>query len=138
MMRKLLDRARRGFRYVRDAVPLTLLGALVAVGAGLSLKFFGLGHQDLILLVVGIVGLGLVALAMLLVTLTSLGLWLSLRKLRAGEATQLECGYPTRTGFSISSLWFVPVVKVSWSWTNPEDATVKTFTQRRRHHEEVV
>lgn len=136
-MRPVLQRVRGVATRGRDLFPLTLLGLLVGGGSAWALFHWGLGRIDLLLLVVGIVGLGLVALCTLLVTATATVLWLKLRRRQTEEALKLECGFPRRTGFSIGSPWFVPFVRVGWTWKDPE-AHVE---QRRRGlhlHEEVT
>src|SRR5262249_49341160 len=49
----------------------------------------------------------------------------------------LECGAAGRSGFSISSLWYIPLVSVSWSWIEPA-GSVSIARVRRRLHEIVT
>ncbi len=110
--RTLFTRLRTALRTAVDLFPLTPLGLLVLAGCAFALLGYGIRRTDLVLLVIGAVGLALGALAVLVVGATALGVYLVLRKRTGGETLRLECGYPTRTGFSISNLWYVPLVKV--------------------------
>ncbi len=135
--RTLFTRLRTALRTAVDLFPLTPLGLLVLAGCAFALLGYGIRRTDLVLLVIGAVGLALGALAVLVVGATALGVYLVLRKRTGGETLRLECGYPTRTGFSISNLWYVPLVKVRWDWVAPE-AKVTLIPLRRRLHEEIV
>jgi len=122
---------------VVEAFPFTGLGLLVVVGCAWALVRYGIRHIDLLLLVVGTVGLALGLAAFLSTTLTALVLWRRGRKMRDEEPLRLECGYAARTGFSLSNLWFVPFVRIRWNWEVPE-ASVRLVPLKRRLHEEVT
>jgi hypothetical protein len=132
-----LLRARALAQVLVDLFPLTALGVLIAAGSVLALVSYGVRRIDLVVLVMGVVGAALAALAVLVVVATALGLYLSLRNRAADDTLRLECGYAARTGFSLPSLWYVPFVKLRWSWVTPE-ATVNPVSLRRRLHEEVT
>jgi hypothetical protein len=126
-----------------DLFPLTPLGVVTIGAAALALKQYGLGRVDLLYLVIGLVGLGLGAVSLLLTTLVAIGLAFALRR-RKGDASDLsvgplhlECGARTATGFSLPSLWYVPMIRVRWSWTAPR-ADVRTNRERRRVWEHVI
>jgi hypothetical protein len=131
---------RRLVRRAAGIFPLTPLGALVLAGASAGLFGLALPRKDLVLLVICAAGLGATALSLGLSILAAAGLYIGLRRVRsAADASplELECGVKARTGFSISSLWFVPLVKVRWSWTSPE-ASVETVLRGRRLFEIVT
>lgn len=131
---------RRVWAIVRRGVelfPLTPLGIAVLAAAALALLRYGIGRVDLILLVVGGVAIAVGALGLLSVIAASIGLGLALRKAKGGDALTLECGYASRTGFSLSTLWFVPFVKIRWAWSSPA-AEVSLVKRARRLHEEVT
>ncbi|MBI5512380.1 MAG: DUF58 domain-containing protein [Deltaproteobacteria bacterium] len=136
-LKKLLAALLRYARVARDLFPLTALGALVLAGAAVAFLRYGYRQVDLILLVVGAVGLGLGVLCLLLVTGAAVWVWVRFRRLSGAEALRLECGFAARTGFQLPSLWYVPMVKLSWTWQSPE-ATVRAVPFRRRLHEEVT
>jgi hypothetical protein len=138
--RPLAPLLRRASGLARRAVglfPFTGLGLLLVAGSAWSLVRYGIRHIDLLLLVVGAVGLALGLTTMVSTTLTALVLWRRGRKQRDEEPLRLECGYAARTGFSMSNLWFVPFVKLRWAWDLPE-ATVRLVPLKRRLHEEVT
>lgn len=129
-----------GKRFMTRAMgpfPITPLGLLVLLGCGHALINYGFGRIDLVLLVVGAVGVGL-ALVGLLATLTgALVLWLRQRKRAAEGSLDVECGYPVPTGFWLPRLRWLPFVSVSWRWLEPE-AQVRIVPQRGRLREEVI
>ena len=129
---------RRFLRRAREMFPLTFLGLIVLGGCSLALFYYGLHRLDLVLLVVGAVGLVVGLLGFLATTITAIVLWSSLR--RRGPATgeiRLECGYPVDTGFSVAHPWYVPFVGITWSWENPE-AKVQLVKRKRRLHERIT
>ncbi len=136
-MRRLRKRLAALAGRVRDVFPLTPLGLLVTGGSAWALLHWGLARIDLLLLVVGIVGVGLGLLCTLLTCATALVLWIRLRRRRTGDALKLECGFPGRTGFSVGSPWFVPFVRIGWTWTEP-GAHVRQHRRGLRLHEEVT
>lgn len=136
-LRKTLAWLRTAARVVVDLFPLTPLGALVLGGCAFALVSYGIRRIDLVLLVMSVVGLALGAITLIVVAATSLAAYLALRKRVGGESLRLECGYATRTGFSFSTLWYVPFVKIRWDWVSPE-ARVNLVSLRRRLHEEIT
>jgi hypothetical protein len=136
-MKKGLARIVGWARKARDAWPLTWLGVLVAAGAAAALFHYGLGQIDLLLLIVGIIGLALVALAFLFVSVTALVLFLRVRKRKSDKALELDCGNATRTDFTLLRPWFVPFVRIGWTWVEPE-ARVVPKKQGFRVAEEVT
>ena len=121
-------------QYARGVFPLTLAGVLVIAGCSLAFGHYGLGRIDLILLGVGAVGLGIAGISLLLTSLTALLVRLRAGKLPEGEPMRLECGYWTRSGFSLPSLWYIPFVHLNWRWESPE-ARVRQLRQGGRLHE---
>ena len=121
-------------RKVRGAFPLTAKGVLLTGGSALALARYGLGHVDLLLLVVGGVGLAIGLLAMLIVAPAALVLFVSLRRPPEGDPITLTTGVPTRTGFTLRSVWFVPLLVIEWSWVTP-DAEVRTDKEQGRVRE---
>ncbi len=121
-------------RTARDVFPLTAKGVLLTGGSALALARYGLAKIDLLLLVVGGVGLAIGALAVLVVVPAALVLFLALRRPPEGEPITLTTGVPTRTGFSLRSVWFVPLLTIDWAWVTP-DAEVRTDTEKGRVRE---
>ena len=121
----------RPLRWVRDRFPLTAKGALLLGGSGLALWRYGLAQIDLLLLVVGGVGLAIGALALLVVVPAALAVFFAHRRPAEGEALVLTTGVPGRTGYSRRSVWFVPLLTVEHTWETP-DAEVRTAKENGR------
>jgi len=144
-----LGRALRGtqriYRRVADLFPVTLLGACVAGGAYAGLRVFGVEQLDLVLLVVGYAGLGLPAVAVVLVTFGALVLKLRKLQTSAESSTKeavggrsLETRRTTPTGLVVPSLWWLPLIQVSWQWERPEGVRVVPHRRFGKLVEEVV
>lgn len=133
-LRRAVNKVGRASRALRNGFPLTIKGALLLGGSALAAWRYGLVHIDLLLLVVGVVGVAVGALALLLVGPTALILFLTLRKPAEGTPVSLTTGMPMRTGFTLRNLWFVPLVTVEWTWETP-DAEVRTDVEKGRRRE---
>ena len=133
-----LARIRRVARRAADVWPLTALGVALAVVASVALLSFGFKKLDLVLLVLGYGGLGLLAIATLVVATSSLGLWWRLRRASLGWSTStFETGAPLPTGFSLPSLWWLPLVQVSWMWVSPDADVADHVSKGGRLREQV-
>jgi len=105
---------------------LTPLGVAVAIVAAVSLFGFGFGKLDLVLLVLGYGGVGLLAISTLIVVFTAAGVAWRIRGTKPPPATaRLETGRPHPTGFALSALRWLPLVKVRWAWVAPPSAEVR-------------
>jgi hypothetical protein len=113
--RSWLERLRRA----RDLFPLTLAGLLAAGASLLAYFHYGRGRLDHILLAVGIIGVGLVGLAFVLVVVGAIVVWRAARAAPTADPVRAECGHLTATGFRLPSLRWLPFVQVRWSWTSP-------------------
>ncbi len=104
-------------RRAADVWPFTTLGMALGLFASVSLVSFGFKKLDLVLLVLGYGGAGLLAISSVVVASTALGLWLRLRRAAFRWSTStFETGAPLPTGFSLPSLWWLPLVELRWSW----------------------
>jgi hypothetical protein len=104
-------------------VPPTPAGIAVGACSAVALFRFGLGRLDLILFVMGCLGLALAGLSVVVVAVVALVLGLRLRP-RTGEARRVEAESPFRTGFVAPPTWFVPLVRCGWEWEEPEGSEV--------------
>ncbi len=113
-------RSKRGFfRRARDIFPLTGLGVAVLALSAIALAI-GIDAVDLVLIGAGVIGLAAVVLTLALVLLGSWRVRRALSRVQATEATLvIECGHPLRTGFRLPRLWWLPGVRVRWSWLAP-------------------
>lgn len=120
---------------VRELFPWTGLGVAVALAAALGLRFLAFDQLDLVFLVVGYAALGLFALGTLSVVITAL--WLALRPMPDLDATRAaETGADVETRFSLSSLWWAPLVQLDWSWLAPA-VELEHHREAGRLHEQV-
>ncbi len=128
-----LRKLRPGFRIVADLFPFTLLGQVLLAGSIVAFWRYAYQRADLVVLALTAAVMVTCAVGLVLVVATALLLWRALRGRPSAEAIRLECGFPTRTGFSMSSLWFVPLVHVRWSWVQPEAHLDLALTLGRLH-----
>jgi uncharacterized protein (DUF58 family) len=134
-----LARARRVARRAADLWPFTPLGMALAGVASVALLSFGFKKLDLVLLVVGYGGVGLLAIAALVVASSALGLWLRLRRASFRWSTStFETGAPLPTGFSLPSLWWLPLVQVQWTWVSPGADVADAVAENGRLREQVT
>jgi hypothetical protein len=134
-----MARVRRVARRAADLWPLTALGMALATVASVALVSFGFKKLDLILLVLGYGGAGLLAISTVLVASTALGLWLWLGRAPFRWSTStFETGAPLPTGFSLPSLWWLPLVQVRWTWVSPDAAVADHVVERGRLRERVT
>jgi uncharacterized protein (DUF58 family) len=129
--------ARRALDVVRRAselFPFTPLGLALALGATLAFVYYGIRKVDLVLFAMAGVALVIAVVALLVTSVTAIVLALRLRSVPEKSGLRLECGVPTKTDYSMSNLWFVPLVAVKWTWAEPH-AEVAAAPRERRLHE---
>jgi hypothetical protein len=101
--------------------------------AGIALFAFGFEKLDLVLLVVGYGGAGLLAVSLVVVVLSAIGMTLMLRRASVDwSMTKFETGVFLPTGFSLPSLWWLPLVQLRWTWVRPERVEAEATPRRRR------
>jgi hypothetical protein len=123
-------------RRVSDLLPITPLGLSLAIFGAVVLKLFAYPEMDLVLLVVGYGLIGLVLVAMVLVSLGAIRLKLAVRGYRGPEERTLETGRSLPTGFALPSLALVPFAQVWWEWEKPAAAGVELSSKGLRLHED--
>ena len=137
-IRQLFAAARRAVRRLTDPFPVTLLGLLVTGASWLALERFAFAQMDVVLLVVGWSGVGLVALSTLMVAVAALWMKIPARRIRREGPLPIETTRPTHTGFRIPSLGWLPLVQVRWEWERPAGARVALVRGFGRLAEEVT
>ena len=135
----MLGRVRAFFARIVEPIPVTPLGIVVLTGSSLALYYLGYKRVDLVVLAMSAVAVAVSGVSILAVAMTALVMKLIIRSRLAKESGTLglECGFPTRVGFSLPSLWWVPFVNIQWKWLSPM-ASVRLVSERRRLHEEVT
>jgi hypothetical protein len=135
---KPIDAGSTAVRRVADVWPLTALGMAMAAVSSVALVSFGLAKLDLVLLVVGYGGVALLAICTTLVVASALGLRLWLRRASFRWSTStLETGAPLPTGFSLPSLWWLPLIQLRWAWVLPRSVACEQVAERGRLREKV-
>ena len=124
MSRPWAARIRRQLRQVRALFPVTWAGLLVIVGSTAAFRGMGMGRQDLILLIVGLMGLIISAWSVLSVIAGAAVVAWKSRAVGPAASVELECGVSRKIGFSLPSLWWLPFVEVDWSWKAPSVSLV--------------
>ncbi len=126
-------------RRVFDLWPLTWLGLALALVASVALFSFGFKKLDLVLLVLGYGGAGLLLISTLLVVSSAIALFVWLRRASFSWRTStFETGAPVLTGFSLPSLWWLPLVQLRWSWEVPDALPVEPQSEAGRLRERVT
>ena len=126
--------------------PITPLGLIVLGASGYALVEYGLERIDLVLLVIGAVGLGLGLFGLLSTVIAAI--YLRVREHRRSKAPpgaqgsgegplDVECGYPVPTGFWLPRLRGIPFIAIRWRWLEPE-AEVRIVAKGGRLREEVI
>jgi hypothetical protein len=159
-----VETSRRWGRRIVDLVPLTPLGAGVGAAGVLALRIYAYPRMDLVLLVAGWVAalLPVVSAAVVVGASVAVGLLARRRSTRGGSgavptqavesdgrgapgrgahrgmgALHLDTGRVVPTGFSLPSLWFVPLVEIDWTWENPSGSAVTLHRRFGRLEERV-
>lgn len=127
----MVARWQKRWQTVRRLFPLTWGGTLLAVGAVVAFRIFGLDRQDLILLIVGLVGLGVFLWCVLATMIGALWVWWKLRQPLQVVALEAECGQPFHVDFKPPTLWWMPFVSVDWRWLSPEVTMDRTVDGER-------
>lgn len=134
-----LPRARTVLRRGADLWPWTALGVALAVVAFVALFSFGYEKLDLVLLVLGYGGAGLLAISTSAVVLTALVLKLRRRRaVQPWSASVFETERLSPTGFVVPSLRWLPLVRVRWQWFSPPAVEVEGRRDGGRLRERVV
>lgn len=122
---------------LRHLLPLTPLGAALALlGVWLS-HAFGAKQVDYVLRTAGLVAAGAVALALALVLLATLRVWLSVRRLHRSQAdpVTLETGLTAATGLQLPGLRGWPLVQLRLLWEDPPHMELTLKRQGRKLEE---
>lgn len=130
-------RALHAARRAAELFPLTPLGIGLALGSAFAFVSYGIRKVDLVLFALAGLALVVAAVAFVITSITAVVLALRLRSPGGKAALRLECGIRAKTEFSLSSLWFVPLVSVKWTWAEP-NGEIDATARDRRLHETVI
>ncbi len=130
----------RALRRALGLFPLTATGFTVLFGSVVALVPFGMWREDRVLVVAGVAGLLLLAVALVVTVLGAVVIWLSARAAPPIKTT-LVAGHPGRTGFEITAPFWLPFLDVRWTVERPDVRStlvargrllVEQWTPRRR------
>lgn len=129
-----------------ELVPISPLGLLLAAAAYGVLTRFARVEQDLVWLVLSYAALALCAISPLSVLFGVLAVKLGLRAQQraqqreqpVAERLRLETGIGSETAFALRRPWYLPLLQLSWRWTDPPDAAVELRSEGGRLHERVT
>jgi hypothetical protein len=113
-------------------LPFTLGGALFLLLSLAAFWFLGVNRSDLILIIVGAVGVALAAIGFVVTVLSALVCFVRMRNYDFATTVILVVGEPERTTFNVPISWWVPLLQVHWSWEN------ELFQAEIQNTEEVV
>ncbi len=144
----LLRALRRLVTLLRERFPLTVQGLATLGIALLALRVFGYGRMDLVVFALAICALAIVCFSTVIVLLGGLILRHQIREdmemqvlLRRHVARiKVEAGYPNESGFSLSTMPWLPLIGVRWEIVFPDaiDTRNRLSEDEQRWEEEIV
>jgi len=115
--------------------PLTAQGSITLLVTALALSIFGYGSLDLVVFALSICALAIVLFCLFCSIITGIIIQRRIQKVLVDANGSLsfvnvEAGYPNETGFSLPSLGFFPLVKLSWKIQTPDAITTRLRLER--------
>lgn len=119
---------RRLITLLRERFPLSTQGLAVLLIAILALQRYGYGRMDLVVFALAVCALAIVCFSTVIVLLGGLILRHQIRHDLEMEALlrrhtpriNVEAGYPNETGFSLSTMPWLPLIGVTWEIVHPD------------------
>lgn len=145
--RPALHAARGLAQRVREHFPLTVQGLVVLVIAILALQRFGYGRMDLVVFALAVCALAIVCFTTVIVLLGGLILRQQIQNDLEMEALlrhhtpriKVEAGYPNETGFSLSTMPWLPLIGVTWEIVMPDAIVSRNrLSEDEKRWEEVI
>lgn len=133
---------------LRERFPLSSQGLAVLLIALLALQRYGYGRMDLVVFALAVCALAIVCFTTVIVLLGGLILRQQIRHSLEMEALlrrhtpriKVEAGYPNETGFSLSTMPWLPLIGVSWEIVHPDAISNRNrlSDDEQRWEEEIV
>lgn len=101
-------------------LPFSWGGAVFLLVSLIALKWFGIDRSDLVMVVLGAVGIALCALGFLLTLLAGLWTYFRLRNYQEEMHLSLVVGMPIQTDFQQKMPWWFPLVQLKWVWEHDD------------------
>jgi hypothetical protein len=110
---------------LREHFPLTVQGVISLTLILLALQVFGYGAMDLVVFALTICALVILIFCLFCVIFGGLMQQLRVRRqlLSTGQSSRpikLEAGFPNETGFRLTDLGYLPLIKISWQVIYPD------------------
>lgn len=115
--------------------PLTAQGSITLLITASALSVFGYGSLDLVVFAITICALAIVLFCLFCSIITGIIIQRRIQKILTDTSSNLssiniEAGYPNETGFSLPSLGFFPLVKLSWEIETPDETKTQLRWER--------
>lgn len=115
--------------------PLTAQGSITLLVTASALSVFGYGSLDLVVFALSICALSIVLFCLFCSIITGIIIQRRIQKILTNSnqslsAIDVEAGYPNETGFSLPSLGFFPLVKLSWKIETPDAIETRLRSKR--------
>lgn len=139
---------RRLLALLRERFPLTAQGLAVLLIALAALRVFGYGRMDLVVFALAVCALAIVCFSTVIVLLGGLILRHQIREHlemqvllgRHVARIKVESGYPNETGFTLSTMPWLPLIGVRWEIVFPDAITTRNrlADDEQRWEEEII
>lgn len=121
--------------FLASLFPLTAQGSITLLVTASALSIFGYGSLDLVVFALTICALAIVLFCLFCSIITGIVMQRRIQKLlinmdNGPHSINVEAGYPNETGFSLPSLGFFPLVKLSWKIVVPNEIETRLRWQR--------
>ncbi len=139
---------RRLMALLRERFPLSTQGLAVLLIAIVALQRYGYGRMDLVVFALAVCALAIVCFSSVIVLLGGLILRHQIRHTLEMEALlrrntpriKVEAGYPNETGFSLSTMPWLPLIGVTWEIVHPDaiENRNRLSEDEQRWEEEII
>ncbi len=139
---------RRVLTLLRERFPLTAQGLTVLVITLAALRVFGYGRMDLVVFALAVCALAIVCFSTVIVLLGGLILRHQIREHlemqvllgRHVARIKVESGYPNETGFTLSTMPWLPLIGVRWEIVYPDAISTRNrlSEDEQRWEEEII
>ena len=99
-------------------LPFSLGGAVFLVLSWIALQWFGIDRSDLVMVVVGGVGLALCVLGLFLTLFSGIYIYWKLKSTERKLALVAMVDQSIKTEFQLRLPWWLPLIQIKWGWKN--------------------
>lgn len=106
----------KNMQLITGWLPFSWGGAVFLLVSLIALKWFGIDRSDLVMVVLGAVGVALCVFGFILTLLAGLWTYFRIRNNPEELHLSLVVGVPMQTDFQLTLPWWFPLVQLRWSW----------------------